>query len=589
MEKILTVPDSVPEGTVFVTGNHHVSVPNIAVDGSILSVSHLSRQGNALVEYTGAPLLRLSLNDEALSAQSAEYICDFIPSFHTKLKDISAEWQIFAPEEIRGFVIRVSLKSARAQSAKLALSFTPAQLMQSIFRARPLSAQSRFELDEWTGAAVASYTSGFGVTALAMSGVSGFVANAEKGRLEVIQTANLLSNAPKILEFYVSLGAEADGASLANMDMRRRSGAMFKKTTALLEKRHRHIPDSVLEQRLNLNLNFCYYFSMGYPLDDNELMLMTSKSSRYYVSGAYWSRDSMLWAFPAILRVNEDMALEMLLAAFTTYLKNSAHHALYLNGANLYPGFELDELVAPLIALERYVKIAGDREILHMPKIRKGAEFILNELGRWYDLETGLYRTELNPSDDPVSAPCLIYNNVLVLDALRFFNGHFGNLESKVAELEKALREQAVTDAKDGEIYAWAIGGEETEVYDDPPGSLLIMPYYGWPNREDEVYKNTVKYFFSNANEYFSSSGALMGQGCEHAPSPWPMSICNLLLARAFDRETLLDSLRAMSMDNGLACETVHAKTGVLNTGAAFATFAGFYANAIIEAYENEN
>ena len=589
MEKILTVPASVPEATVYVTGNHHVSVPNIAVDGGILSISHLSRQGNALVEYTGAPLLRLYLNDEALSAKSAEYICDFIPNFHAEAGDVSVKWQIFAPEKIRGFVFRVSLKSARAQPAKIALCFTPTQLRQSIFRSRPLSAQSHFELDEWTGAAVASYTSGFGVTALAMSGEMGFAASAEEGLLEVVQTVELLPNATKTLEFFISLGAEADGASLANMDMRRRADTMFEKHTALLEKRHRSIPDSILEQRLNLNLNFCYYFSMGYPLDGNELMLMTSKSSRYYVSGAYWSRDSMLWAFPAILRVDENIALKMLLAAFTTYLKFGAHHALYLNGASLYPGFELDELVAPLIALRRYVNVTGSADVFSMPQIRQGVEFTLDELGRWYDLETGLYRTELNPSDDPVQAPCLIYNNVLVLEALRFCNGRFGDFETKVSELEKALNEHAIMDVEDVRIYAWAVGNGKTEVYDDPPGSLLIMPYYGWPNREDEVYKNTVEYFFSNANEYFSSSGALVGQGCEHAPSPWAMSICNLLLARAFDREKLLNSLRTMSMDNGLACETVYAETGVLNTGAAFATFAGFYANAIIEAYENED
>ena len=131
-------------------------------------------------------------------------------------------------------------------------------------------------------------------------------------------------------------------------------------------------------------------------------------------------------------------------------------------------------------------------------------------------------------------------------------------------------------------------GDKEPEVYDDPPGSLLIMPYYGWPNRAAEAYQNTVQHFFSPQNPYFYQSGVVLGQGCEHAPAPWAMSLCNLLLARAGEKQTLLNALRAMPMDNGVACETVWPETGRVNTGAAFATFAGFYANAVLEAYEDE-
>jgi hypothetical protein len=42
-----------------------------------------------------------------------------------------------------------------------------------------------------------------------------------------------------------------------------------------------------------------------------------------------------------------------------------------------------------------------------------------------------------------------------------------------------------------------------------------------------------------------------------------------------------------MEMDNGIACETVKPNSGKACTGAAFATFAGFYANALIECYED--
>jgi hypothetical protein len=66
------------------------------------------------------------------------------------------------------------------------------------------------------------------------------------------------------------------------------------------------------------------------------------------------------------------------------------------------------------------------------------------------------------------------------------------------------------------------------------------------------------------------------------------MSLCNLLLSRGQD-ESILRALAAMQMDNGIACETVWPDTGKLCTGAAFATFAGFYANALFECHENEH
>ena len=45
---------------------------------------------------------------------------------------------------------------------------------------------------------------------------------------------------------------------------------------------------------------------------------MTSRSPRYYVSAAYWDRDSLLWAFPAILTVDAAYAREIFLCQVGT-------------------------------------------------------------------------------------------------------------------------------------------------------------------------------------------------------------------------------------------------------------------------------
>jgi hypothetical protein len=46
------------------------------------------------------------------------------------------------------------------------------------------------------------------------------------------------------------------------------------------------------------------------------------------------------------------------------FTRLGAHHALYLNGSNLYPGFELDQLCAPIIAIHRYLSETKDGSFL---------------------------------------------------------------------------------------------------------------------------------------------------------------------------------------------------------------------------------
>lgn len=91
----------------------------------------------------------------------------------------------------------------------------------------------------------------------------------------------------------------------------------FTKTrTWLQERRVTFNGDAKLTQLYNTNLFFCMFFSTGITLDTEELVLVTSRSPRYYVSAAYWDRDSLLWSFPAILDADPERAKEMLSYVF---------------------------------------------------------------------------------------------------------------------------------------------------------------------------------------------------------------------------------------------------------------------------------
>lgn len=91
---------------------------------------------------------------------------------------------------------------------------------------------------------------------------------------------------------------------------------LTKTRTWLQERRVTFNDDAKLTQLYNTNLFFCMFFSTGITLDTEELVLVTSRSPRYYVSAAYWDRDSLLWSFPAILDADPERAKEMLSYVF---------------------------------------------------------------------------------------------------------------------------------------------------------------------------------------------------------------------------------------------------------------------------------
>ena len=570
MEKILTVPEELrEEGAVFCTGNDYVSLCHIDGSGILRSISHLRESTMGLIEYAGDRLLSLELDGQPLQAREACYIHDFIPQFRTA--EGAVTWQFFAPEGIRGFCVRVLTRGIRGS---LRLALRPDRFLRTVFHPLPLRAEAEYRYDKWSDTVCLELVAGGGISALSMGG-QGCRKTFTQGSLALEKDVA----GDEEICFFVTLGCELDGARLANVDMRRRGRSLFPKTAALLDSHHISLPDPQLDRLANLNMCFCRYFSVGRCLDTDRLVLVTSRSGRYYVSGAYWARDCMLWAFPALLRWDEGLAREALLTACTTYLKNGAGHALYMNGVSLYPGFELDQLVAPIIALERYRKITGDTALWDDPRIREAVRFTLETLERWRDSATGLFATELSPSDDPCAFPFLTYDNHLVLAALKIM----GDPKGWIPALRESLRTHCVRSGR----YLWSCDGKGGgEDYDNPPGSLLLIPYYGGCSSHDPIWRATLDHYFSRENPWYTENELLSGQGCEHAPAPWPMSLCDRALSMGRE-EAVLRSLRAMEMDNGIACETVRPENGRACTGAAFATFAGFYANAIFECYED--
>ena len=381
---------------------------------------------------------------------------------------------------------------------------------------------------------------------------------------------------------------EVAAATSAKEQLRRGWDWLYRKTADWLDKRTVQLPTPELTEVYNVNQFFCLFYATGRTFDTEELVCATSRSTRYYVSAAYWDRDSLLWAFPTILRADAALAKEVLTYVFTRQRQNIGVHSRFIDGTMLEPGFELDELVAPVLALQAYLSKTRDEAFLQERFVQDGLSLILARLREARHPDTALYETFLQPTDDEIVHPYLTYDNVLVWRALQLLAdwrpAQRGSLLAEADAVRAAIFTHCVKKDTDGQPYfAWSVDlAGHHDVYDEPPGSLQLLPYYGFCERTDVIWQNTVR-MIRSADYKFSFAGKPIAEiGCPHAPWPWVLSLCNSLLCG--HAEQALRELTIMPMDNGIACESVDADTGECTTGSAFATCAGFLCHALLTA-----
>ena len=681
MARLMTVPEEIKErGFLTVTGNDFVSLPEIDAYGRILSVTVLHRGLGGLVELRGglqgqtpfvAPYLRHRTEsvplDEHGGRPEAGDLLEWIPEFfwqkgrHPNLP-VAIKARIIAPPAQKGFLYLLELdRPDEAGDAGVvgdrdaaggvggAASGEPMELEVGItvswgytglrvFSSRPLDVSTECRFDPWTRSIVCEAATPAPLVALAVN------ASEDLTRHEFSVVKNP-DNAPSTLTtltagipvrlkpgekatvgFFVVVQREQDGARTTSMHLRRLgcSGLQAEAERWLAERRRRAPagePEMALERVLNRNLLFNYFFATGKTLDTEELVTVTSRSPGYYVSAAFWSRDALLWSFPGLLVIDPARAREALLYAFRAGARNVGEHAQYLDGTSLYPGFELDEAAAYLVALGKYLDETGDWTVTADREVLEGMDRVLAAVERWKrpvapvgvngpNALSGLFlvATFLDPSDDPVTKPFLTYDNVLLwhawLVAARVFEKlgrpeRAARLRRDAAVLEAAIKAQCVVPGPFGPMFAWAVDGKGGyELYDNPPGSLQLLGYYGFP-AAGEVLMNTNRWIWSGENR-FLRTGKFGAPSSAHTPHPWPMAVANRLLAETSGASARVASeasgqasaraqavseavrfLTEAAMDNGLACESVDVATGVVKTGAAFATAAGMIAYAL--------
>ena len=582
------------------TGSEQVSLPRVnEINAGVEDLTFLHMASRGLIDLRGGqlePLMRPFVAQQGVEAELGGFewsrLGYWYPRFAARAGALGLEGVILTPVGERGFGYRLRLTNNGAETVETAFGLRgqTGSAWHCVNVDKPIEGALNCYVSGWSGLPVFEQMCGVPLFALAPICEGECRAEFEpagEGRLwRLERTVRLAPGESAEFTAWWGLGLEEVSAVTSARELQRRGWDWeLRRSLAWLVQRSLDLGDEALTRLYNTNLFFCIFFSTGRTLDTEELVLVTSRSPRYYVSAAYWDRDSLLWSFPAVLDADAALAREMLGYVFGRQRRNIGVHSRFIDGTVLEPGFELDELMAPVLALERYVDATGDRSVLADPDVLRGIDGILKKLDAERAEDCELYETFLQPTDDERVYPYITYDNVLVWRALRALGRLFERpeLTERAERVRRAIYDNCIFDG----AFAWSVdlaGGHD--VYDEPPGSLLLLPYYGFCAWDDPVYLKTAEMIRSPDYTYSFAGCEIAEIGCPHAPHPWLLSIGNSLLCGRSGEA--LEHLRRTRLDNGIACESVDEHTGECTTGEAFATCAGFICHALRRAIGGE-
>ena len=515
----------------------------------------------------------------------------WIPTAELENKEYNLKIEILCPIGQKGFAYSISVINKSLSKLKFEVEFYGK--LDSMYHC--INEESFFEgnysvnKSSWSDGPVFSVSKGFPVINMAPMGSEDLKWKWEENlpfNWTGTKHIELLTGENKTISLFWGFGYE-EVSSLTQAKHLKRVGIESLRSEAenYLSKIIIKTKNKDFDMLVNRNKLFAFYYSTGLTIDTEERVSVTSRSPEYYVSAAYWDRDSLLWAFPAILLCDVKVARQILHYIATTQKRNVGVHSRFIDGTILEPGFELDELCSPIIAIDSYIKKVQDSSILLDKEIETLIIRIIEILEEEKEEKSGLYETFLQPTDDTIKYPYLTYNNVLVWKNYKILEcWNFQNEKTKwknLAEQTKlAINKNCIKEIENFKQYVWSVDTQGNfELYDEPPGSLMLLPVFGFCSKEDKTYINTCNRINDPAYLYSFSNNLFGAIGCAHAPHPWILSLANSI--RVNHDESSINKLLNSNMDGKIACESIDENTGECTTGKAFATCAGYLASVL--------
>ncbi|KAF8309756.1 hypothetical protein DL93DRAFT_2170181 [Clavulina sp. PMI_390] len=217
---------------------------------------------------------------------------------------------------------------------------------------------------------------------------------------------------------------------------------------------------------------------------------------------------------------------------------------------------------------------------------------------------TGMVGTHHRPSDDLSTFAFLVPANAMLSVELTNLASVLGSLKltnaTQVA-LAKSFKQSATTwsariksaihqygMAADG-TYAYEVNGLGSQYLMDDANvpSLMSLPYLGFLDKSDAVYKSTKTKLLSRQNPYYAKGSNFFGIGGPHVSpvDPWPMALISAIYGSDDDTEitTYLSTILAHTDGLGLIHESVDVHNAGTYTRPWFAWANAYFAEMILD------
>jgi len=614
-------PDSAPlaarPGDVIATGNEWIALPEIRLaDGALASFNALSMRDRGLLQpggEPGKPVLEPYLAmasptgpvHQPFDALKWSLIADWIPSAEQDRDGLHLTITYCAPPGYRAAFVRLTVTNRRTDTVQATLglkssfgSLARVTYVPVVLRGEraigpapwvdPGEAYSYITNDTRFAWAIVHPGSKATVTVPPVS----VAPQADAARVVTLQPGDSAEALYVLAVGIEEFSAAHNARSLREMLERHGADALISDTAAWCRARTRTTGRPDLDRLMNRNLLFTRLYAWGRTIDTEQLVGVTSRSPRYYVSAAYWDRDAMLWSFPGLLDSDPQFAREALGYALGPQLANAGTHSRFIDGVVLEDGFELDEAAAPLIAAAAYLNRTRDLGFLeqHREALRVLHERLLSRR----DAATGLYSSLQDAQDEFQKLPFITYDNVLTWRALadlavilgRLKDPTAGEAARQAAALRAAIMAHTIVSdvpGAAGAIFASATDGRQFVETEIPPGSLMKLPLLGFIREDDPLFRRTYDWLHSSYYKYSYADRPYGLPGSYRLPFTTSWMIADeLRLKRSRERAERI--LLASAWDAGIVSEGINPDSAAMEPGGgAFATAAGYIAHAICE------
>jgi hypothetical protein len=367
-------------------------------------------------------------------------------------------------------------------------------------------------------------------------------------------------------ELKLAIGLQAHETSLTHL------------TTSTLEKLLRSFQkyapetDNLVLKRASVYSDFCHVHTEAYVcsiLTDHMILPLSWNRDAYYVASV----------------LTETTHGERHMKAYNDWLRYRAwrgtfcqtHYRPVKNGwarsylANGMPkdnrAYQLDQQLFPILQL---IDSHNMHELSTDTELRQDIHAMLHSLLRFHPQQI-LLTTDETPADDEIPLPYHFSSHILLWhiynkladvpadDALKAY------VVDALPPLHDTIRSVFTTDYNGQPIFSYAASLEDDYyLYHDANDiPLVMMPLWGFCDKDDPVWRNTVNFAFSEANPGFFD-GVL---GSVHTPAPWSLGDAQeLILCKVIgDRERyqrVWQRVEKTAQWDGALPEAYNAQTG---------------------------